>query len=88
MASPTTPQNTNDSSSTSSLEDAPLLNLLAKPLQDMSLDELRQHTQELREVSSNPVTLKGRLTNEKQAAKAPAKNNVASAVSKYLNMGQ
>lgn len=42
----------NDTSSNSSYDDAPLLNLLSRPLSDMSTEELRAHVQQLLDTSS------------------------------------
>jgi uncharacterized protein YaaW (UPF0174 family) len=81
----------NDTSSNSSYEDAPLLNLLNQPLSAMSTEELRAHVQDLREVSSNVVTLKKSLTKEKAEAKpatAKAKADSAALLNKYLQKGQ
>ena len=90
MESHTTVPNTNDTSSNSSFEDAPLLNLLNRPLSEMSTEELRVHVQQLREVSSNTVTLKRSLTKEKAEAKpvAKAKADSAALLNKYLTKGQ
>lgn len=80
----------NNTSSESSFEDAPLLNLLNKPLQDMTTEELREHVQQLREVSSSSQSLKKMLSNEKSEAKPKAvkEQQVKALASKYLNMGQ
>ena len=89
MESHTTAPITNNTSSTSSFEDAPLLNLLSRPLSEMSIEELRAHVQELREVSSSPVTLKKKISDEKQTEKKSSIKPAADAkkmLSKYLNM--
>ena len=90
MDTPTTPQPTNATSSNSFYEDAPLLNLLNRPLTDMSTEELRVHVQNLREVSSNVVTLKKSITKEKPEPKAAtkAKADSAALLNKYLTKGQ
>ena len=71
-------------------EDAPLLNLLNRPLSDMSTEELRVHVQQLREVSSNVVTLKKSITKEKAESKpaSKAKADSAALLNKYLTKGQ
>ncbi len=94
MDSHTTAPTTNNSSSHSSLEDAPLLNLLNQDLGSMDFDQLRAHTQNLRDVTSSTVTLKSQLSSDK-AANKPAKGTgnkgavkTAELMSKYLNLGK
>jgi len=76
----------------SSLEDAPLLQLLDKPMHEMSPEELRERVTQLREITSSPITLKKSLTNKKAEEKASRsttpKESAASLTNKYLNLGK
>ena len=60
----------------SSLEDAPLLNLLGESMTEMSAEKLREYVTQLRDVTSSPMTLKKMLQDKKEAAK-PAKKGAA-----------
>ena len=89
MESPITVQATKTTSSHSSDSDAPLLNLLSQPLTNMTMEELRSHVQELREVSSSSIALKKKISNDLQAnkpTKAKVEVDAKKLLSKYLNM--
>jgi hypothetical protein len=92
MESQPIPLKTHTSSLDSSLEDAPLLQLLDKQMHEMSPEELRERVTQLREITSSPITLKKSLTNkkteEKSARSATPKASAADLTSKYLNLGK
>ena len=71
-------------------EDAPLLHLIERPLHEMSSEELREHTQKLRELSSSANTIRTKIKAEGVGGnKVNAKTNVTKAkaqASKYLDM--
>jgi hypothetical protein len=85
-------QNTPTNSPESLHEDAPLLQLLDKPMHEMSPEELRERVTQLREITSSPITFKKSLTNKKaeeKAARAGEPKVSSEAIkNKYLNLGK
>ena len=75
----------NPNSSTSS-DDAPLLSLIETPLHEMTEDDLRAHTQQLREISSSGVTLRTKIKKELKPAKAKAAPKKKIDISKYMDL--
>lgn len=65
--------------------DAPLLNLLGKGMMEMSEEELRNHIQHLREVSSSSTSLK-KLISDKPPAKEKKEAVDKALINKYLNL--
>lgn len=92
MESQPTHQTTPTNSPESSQDDAPLLQLLDKPMHEMSPEELRERVTQLREITSSPITFKKSLTNKKAEEKAARttepKASGAELASKYLNLGK
>ena len=92
MESQTTPQKTPTELHDSSLEDAPLLQLLDTPMHEMTPEKLRERVTQLRDITSSPITLKKSLTNKKAEEKASRstapKESAAALASKYLNLGK
>jgi hypothetical protein len=90
MESQHTVQKTPTSSQDSLHEDAPLLNLLGTPIDQLSPEELRERVTQLREITSSPNTLKKSLTNKKQEEKSTVQTKVSAAelTNKYLKLGQ
>lgn len=91
------PPNSSESSTTdANLADAPLLQLLGKPLDQLPPEELREHISQLRAVSSSPNTLRAHINADKEAnkkarsTKTPAepKQSAASLADKYKNFGK
>ena len=66
-------------------DDAPLLNLIDKPLEDMTNEELTLHVQKLQEASANVQAMKSKITKKKSKPKvSQRKQDIANAVKDLL----